>query len=157
MDWKEIKAEYATGDISYRDLAKKHDVSFSTLSKVAKREGWSKLRKQACEKEDAKIASVVGKQNAKRAIKILQVADTLLDKIGSTIDSMDVIDAQSIKQLTSALKDLKDIKGIKSEADMLEQVARIKKLQKEVENTDNDQSKSVVVRIEGGANEAWLK
>ena len=157
MDWKEIKAEYAEGGISYRDLAKKYDVSFSTLSKVAKREGWSKLRLQACEKEDAKIASVVGKKNAKRAVKILKVADKLLDKISDTIDSMDVIDSQSLKHFTSALKDLKDIKGIKSDSDMREQEARIKKLQREADETDSDKGKDVVVRIAGGADGEWLK
>ena len=148
MDWKEIKAEYATGDISYRELAKKYDVSFSTLSKVARREGWSKLRKKACEKEDAKIASVIGKQNAKRAIKIIKVADRLLDKICEQIDAMPVIDAQSLKQLTSALKDLKDIKGVKSDADMREQEARIAKLQRDAE-VGNDETEDITVTLQG--------
>lgn len=157
MDWKRIKAEYIAGGTSYRKLAEKYRVSFSTLRKVAAKEKWTELRNKAEAKEDIKLADSIGTKNANRASKIIDVADKLLDKISETIGMMDTVDTQSLKHLTSALKDLKEIKGFKSEADMREQEARIAKLQREAEENDTDNKKEVVVTIEGGVNNAWLR
>lgn len=157
MDWKSIKAEYIAGGTSYRKLAEKHKVSFGTLRKVAAKEKWTELRNKALAKEDTKMAAEVGKKNAERAIKIIDVADKLLDKIEATVGMMDALDTQGIKQLTSALKDLRDIKGFKSDADMREQEARIAKLQRDAEASNADTEQKVVVTIEGGVNSAWLK
>jgi hypothetical protein len=157
VDWKRIKAEYIAGGTSYRKLAEKYKVSFSTLRKVAAKEKWTELRNRAEAKEDTKLTDSIGEKNAKRASKIIDVADLLLDKIAKTVAAMDVVDSQSLKHFTSALKDLKDIKGFKSEADMREQEARIAKLQKDAEENSGDTSKAVVVRVEGGVDAAWLK
>jgi transposase-like protein len=155
-DWKRIKAEYVAGGTSYRKLAEKYDVSFSTLRKVAAKEKWTELRDRAGAKTDTKIVDSVSEKNANRASKIISVADKLLDKISEIIDDV-VTDTQSIKHLTSALKDLKEIKGFKSDADMREQEARIAKLEKEAEENNPDTQKDIVVRIEGGVNDAWQK
>jgi hypothetical protein len=157
VDWKRIKAEYVAGGTSYRKLAEKYKVSFSTLRKVAAKEKWTELRNRAEAKEDTKLADSIGTRNANRVSKIIDVADMLLDKIAETVKAMDVIDSQSLKHYTSALKDLRDIKGFKSEADMREQEARIAKLQREAEESNNDTNKEVVVRVEGGVDDAWLK
>ena len=137
MDWNIIKAEYVAGGTSYRKLAEKYNVSFTTLQRIAKKENWIGLRQQAEDKTETKIVNSISTKNAKKAEKIIYIADKLLDKISSTIDKMDVIDSQSIKHFTSALKDLKEIKGFKSDADMREQEARIKKLQKDAEKEDD--------------------
>ena len=151
-DWNAIKAEYIRGGTSYRKLAVKFGVSFSTLRGYAEREKWTDLKAQAQQKADIKIVEIVGGQQASRSAKILDVADKLLNKISSTIDAMEVLDSQSLKHFTSALKDLKDIKGIKSDIDLKEQEARIAKLQKEAmaeEKHDNE----IKVTIEGGLEE----
>ena len=132
MDWKRIKAEYIAGGTSYRKLAEKYKVSFSTLRKVAAKEQWTELRNKARTKTDTEIVDSVGTKNAKKAVDIIDVADKLLSKIEAVAEM--VSDPDSIKKLTSAIKDLKDIKGIKSEADMREQEARILKLQKEAQD-----------------------
>lgn len=157
MDWKRIKAEYVAGGTSYRKLAEKYKVSFGTLRKVAAKEKWTDLRSKAVAKEDTKMVNAISEKNANRASKIIDVADKLLDKISNTVDSMDVIDSQSLKHFTSALKDLKEIKGFKSDLDLKEQEARIAKLQKEAEEDTTDAQKDIVVRIEGGVNDAWQK
>ena len=156
-DWKKIKTEYVAGGTSYRKLAEKYKVSFSTLRKVAAKEKWTELRNKAEAKEDTKMVNAIGEKNAARANKIIDVADLLLDRINETIAAMDVIDSQSLKHFTSALKDLKEIKGFKSDADLREQEARIAKLRKEVEDQGADNKKEVVVTIEGGVDNAWLK
>lgn len=133
MDWKKIKAEYIAGGTSYRKLAEKYGVSFSTLKEIARREKWTDLKDKARHKADTKFADLMGEKQANRSAKINDVADALLNKISDTLAMMDVVDSQSIKHFTSALKDIRDIKGIKSDIDLKEQEARIAKLQKDAE------------------------
>ena len=142
MDWKRIKAEYIAGGTSYRKLAEKYKVSFSTLRKVAAKEQWTDLRNKAGAKTDTKIIESISDKDAKKAVNIIDVADKLLSKIEELAEI--VGDADSIKKLTSAIKDLKDIKGIKSEADMREQEARIAKLQKEAQEEAQDKEITIV-------------
>ena len=140
MDWKRIKAEYIAGGTSYRKLAEKYGVSFTTLTRTAQREDWVGLRQQAEDIATTKIVDVVSHKEAEKAVNIIDVADKLLCKLSELMDTV-VIDTQSFKQLTSALKDLKEIKGYKSEADMREQEARIKKLQMEAAFREEDEDK----------------
>jgi transposase-like protein len=136
VDWKQIKAEYIAGGTSYRKLAEKHGVSFSTLRKVAAKEQWTELRNKAGAKADTKLIETLSTKEANKAVSIVGVADKLLEKIAEIADR--VGDPDSIKKLTSAIKDLKDIKGIKSDIDLREQEARIRALEKQTEKTDDD-------------------
>lgn len=145
MDWKQIKSEYIAGGTSYRKLAAKHGVSFSTLKDIARKEKWTDLREQAQHKADTKLTDTIGEKQAARSAKIIDVADKLLDKISNTIDALDVIDSQSLKHFTSALKDIKDIKGIKSDIDLKEQEARIAKLQKEAQAEEKDNEIQIII------------
>ena len=152
MDWKRIKAEYIAGGTSYRKLAEKYNVSFSTLRKVAAKEQWTELRHKAGQKRDTKIINAISDMEAKKAIDIVDVADKLLSKMSELMDAVP-LDTQAMKHLTSALRDLKEIKGIKTEADMREQEARIAKLQKEAEK-DDDAVNEIEVVFKAGE-EAW--
>lgn len=140
MDWKKLKAEYIAGGISYRKLAQKYGVSFSTLRNIAIREKWTELREQANNKSVTKLVESIGEQNGTYNVSINDVADKLLDKITSML-LKEGLTTQSVKHLTSALKDIKDVKGIKSEIDLKEQEARIDKLRKEIESDKVDESK----------------
>lgn len=141
MDWNKIKAEYIAGGTSYRKLAQKHGVSFNTLSGVAIREEWAKLKKQAQNKGTTKMVNTIAKDISKNAVKINDVADKLLDKIVDLLEALEVADSQTIKQCTSALKDIKDIKGLKSDIDIREQEARIDKLRKDAGSNKQDDGK----------------
>ena len=140
MDWNELKAEYIAGGTSYRKLAEKYGVSFNTLSGIAIREEWAKLKKQAQNKSTTKMVNSIANDISKNAVKINDVADKLLGKIVDLLEALEVADSQTIKQCTSALKDIKDIKGVKSEIDLKEQEARIDKLRKDAmeENTEKN-------------------
>lgn len=46
VDYNKIKIEYITGNISYKNLAKKYGIAPSTLMKKARREGWYKQKLQ---------------------------------------------------------------------------------------------------------------
>ena len=155
-DWKKIKAEYIAGGTSYRKLAEKYGVPRSNLERRAKAERWTELRGQAECKAEAKIVNSISEKQASRANKINDVADMLLDKIAEFV-MMGVSDTQGLKHISSALKDLKEIKGFKSELDLREQEARIAKLQREAEANDTDNKKEVVVTVEGGVDNAWLR
>ena len=148
MDWNKLKAEYISGGTSYRKLAKKYKVSFTTLQGVAKREQWVELRRQAQDKCDTKIVNSVASDIAKKSVKINDVADKILDKISLLLDEFEGLDTQSIKHLTSSLKDIKDIKGIKSDIDLREQEARIDKLRKDAEQEQKDAE--IKINICGG-------
>jgi hypothetical protein len=147
VDWKKIKAEYIAGGTSYRKLAEKYGVSFSTLRKVAAKEQWTELRNKTRTKTDTKISDSVSDKEADKAVNIIDVADKLLGKISELMDTVP-LDTQAMKHLTSALKDLKDIKGFKSDADMREQEARIAKLQREAED-DTPEDREVNVTFMG--------
>jgi len=148
-DWKKIKAEYVSTDVSYRKLAEKYSVSPSTLYHRFKREKWADLRKQKNSNFDAKIVESVASQDAKRVVNIQTVADVLLQKIeDGVLDGSLIIDSQSIRQITASLKDLRDIKGCKSELDMQEQIARIDKLRKEAQIEQANKDIRVVIESE---------
>ena len=144
-DWKKIKAEYIRG-VSYRKLADKYGVSFSTIQKVGAKEKWTDLRKKSSRKADEKIVESVASQEAERVNGIQTVADMLLQKISEGVaNGTLIVDTQSIRHITSSLKDLRDIKGYKSELDMQEQIARIDKLRKDVEGDNSDKEIKVTI------------
>lgn len=90
IDWKKIKAEYVNGNVSYRKLADKYSVSFSTFRRVAEREKWTDLRTQCRQKSDIKIVESVSNSQAQRAKRIYNAADRLLAKIEKAIDELDL-------------------------------------------------------------------
>lgn len=150
MDWNSIKTEYITNESSsYRKLAKKYGVSYTTIGEKARQEGWAEERKQFLNKTLSKTLNAISKAQANRASRLQTVADKLLDKIESAVDGFDMaellVDKQALKQLTGALKDIKDIQMIKSEADLREQEARIAKLQKEAEDEKTDNTIEIVI------------
>lgn len=153
MDWKKIKAEYIAGGTSYRKLASKYGVSFSTLRGIAIREKWTELREQASNKSVTKLVESIGEQNGTYKVSINEVADKLLEKISNML-TFEGMGAQGIKQLTSALKDIKEVKGLKSEIDLREQEARIDKLRKDA--MEEQSETSVTVKFEGDI-EKWSK
>ena len=144
-DFKKIKAEYIRG-VSYRKLADKYGVSFSTIQKVGAKEKWTDLRKKSSRKADEKIVESVASREAKRVDGIQTVADMLLEKIKDGVaNGTLIVDSQSIRQITASIKDLRDIKGYKSELDMQEQMARIEKLRKDVEEDGADKEIKVTI------------
>lgn len=137
MDWNKLKAEYIAGGTSYRKLAKKYGVSFSSVRFKAEQEKWTELKAQAQHSANTKIFESIVEDITEQAVSIDNVADDLLEKIKDML-SKEGLTTQSVKHLTSALKDIKDIKGIRSELDIKEQNARIDKLRKEIDGEKKD-------------------
>ena len=150
-DWNKIKTEYITTDTSYRKLAEKHGVGESTLFARASKEKWVEQKEQHQSKTVAKTLDAISKKQVDRATRLITVADKLLNKVESLIESDDkvLLDTQGMKHISGVLKDIKEIQMIRSDKDLEEQDARIAKLRKEAEKEEND-NKDVTIVIEGG-------
>lgn len=147
MDWKNVKAEYIRGGVSYRKLAEKYGVSFSSVRRRAEKENWTDLRTQAEQKLSTKIVEKVASQEAKRVDAFQTLADKLLQHITDNIDLL-ASNATSVKDITVAIKNLREIKGVKHDIDLKEQEARIAKLIKEAEKEEQKDTEIKVI-IEG--------
>lgn len=150
-DWKKIKAEYIQDpSVSYRELAEKHGVSFSTIQKIGASEKWTDLRKKTSRKAEEKIVESAAKAQAKSVDRITTIADMLLDMIQKGIESgdIDISTKRGYRDITGALKDIREIKGMKSDLDIEEQKARIEKLRKEAKE-DTQESTDIKVVITG--------
>ena len=79
MNWDEIKLEYVTSDVSYRDLADKFGVSFSSLSKMAVKDKWAKERKKHRKKVVTKAEQKIVVKKAKELAKEIEIAEAISD------------------------------------------------------------------------------
>lgn len=88
-DWKKIRTEYITTDISYRKLGEKYGVNYSVIGARAREEGWVEQRTQFRNKTHTKTMEKISEKQAKQAAKIGDLADKLLVKLEQAIDELD--------------------------------------------------------------------
>ena len=135
--WQKIKAEYLRGGIGYRALAAKHGVSFSQLQRVALRDKWFDLKRQAEEKAGTRMVEDAADQIAVQQKRISTVADRLLDALEAGIRHGAFVDnTRSIREIAATLKDIKDVQNVRSNLDLREQEARIEKLRREAQRDE---------------------
>lgn len=153
-NWKKIKTEYITTDVSLRKLAAKHNVGESTLFARASKEKWVEQREQHQSKTVAKTLDAISKKQVDRAANLVSVADILLAKVKDLVESDAEVmsDTQSLKHISGVLKDIKEIQMIKSDADLREQEARIAKLQKEAE-AEEKKDNTIIIQFSEGSEE----
>lgn len=159
-DWTKIKTEYITDSkSSYRKLAEKYNVPLATLSRKAKEEEWTKLRKQTEYKVSIKTIDKAIDKKVDRATRLMDVTDKLLNKVEEAIEELStagiVLNANALKQISGTLKDIKEVHGTKNDRDIREQEARIRNLEKQAEATD-DKPNGITIRIAGGE-DSWAK
>ena len=140
-NWVKIRYEYITSTISYRELAAKHNVSFTTLSKRAKREGWADRRKNNDDRITEKALEKFSEEEVVRRQNIIETANTLLDRVDAILMMHAELDPKDVRTLAAALKDIKDCKNC--DADIREQEAKIKNLEKQA----NEESPIVSVEF----------
>ena len=158
MDWKAIKTEYITGNISYRQLAEKYDIPFRTVRNRAQEEQWGAIKsKTRARQEQRTLEKVVEQEStnlAKTDEKYFRILDKLFDKAEELVANTPAWTTNSIKDMATAKKNVKECKNIRSDADIREQEARIKKLDAEVNGENRDAT--IVVHIDDGAGD-WSK
>lgn len=103
IDWIKIRNEYINGNISYRKLAEKHNVSFDTLQIKARKEKWFDAKKEQhdkiAEKVRQKTAEKLAEQEANRLVRISSAADRLLQKIEEATEQLNQFIVESkVKQ-----------------------------------------------------------
>ena len=149
INWAAIKAEYITDPkATYRNLAKKYNVSYVQIGNVGKEEKWVELRKQHLDRTVTKTVAAFERARVNRAKKIQTVADKLLNRIEAMVDG-GVALPKDVRSLVAAVKDLKEIQDVKSELDEKEQRARIANLEKQAKKGET--GNKVVVEITGEA------
>lgn len=177
--WDKIKIEYITSNIAARELAKKYGVSYSTLSKNAKRGQWYTKRKKFKENLEAKVL----RQGLREQSKALAKEIRFLEQIEKHLKNILQDEEQFFKHLvteTSAegdittlerrftkadTKALKEVMNVAREAERMrrslfgvltkpqEESVRIakKRLELEEERIKKDDKKdtSVVIKFDG--------
>jgi len=108
MDWTDIRNEYITTDTSYRKLAEKHNVSFASISNIAKVENWVDLRKQAYDKTITKFIEKSAESEANKQVRNLQRVEELkeqvLDKCFEILPT--VSDTKELRAITQSVLDI---------------------------------------------------
>ena len=148
-DWQDIKTEYITTKTSFRKLADKHGLNKDTIWKKAKEEGWDDLRRQHIDNVQTKILDADTEQKVDRAVRLMTVADKLLEKVEQWVAMDEPITANSIKNLSDAIKNIKEVQMIRTAEDIEEQKARIAKLQKEAESESSNKDPIRVIIDDG--------
>lgn len=169
--WATVRADYIETGLSYSKLAKKHNVSISTLKKRAADEHWTRSRKArnepAVEPEIVEEPAGTGTEPEEptqelvpvgseavivepvdRQQRFMDATDAMMDRILDALTSPEIISPYSMKLLASALRDLREMQGLnKSALDIEEQRARIEKLRSETRNPETPESSAIVVEF----------
>lgn len=126
MKFNKEKAEheYITTNISYRELAKKHEVSRQTIESLGKKEEWTKKRKDYRARLSQNLVEKSMEEDVDKLSNLKTMTDTVIEvakkRVQEYIENEDMkLDAQEIKQYASAIKDLvaiqRDLHGIVNE------------------------------------------
>lgn len=113
VDWLKIKTEYVNGRDSYRTLAKKHDVSESSLTRKAIAEKWKAERDAQRSRIEAKTQQKTAEKIADSESEILAIKSRLklkmYQQIEKRMESVDDLEGQEFRRLVQNYKDMCDI------------------------------------------------
>lgn len=88
-NWKKVKSEYISTDIGYRELAKKHGISFSNLSQRATKEKWVGAKKEYREKTVTKTLSKISNRESTKLASLRSASDKMARVIDKMLDDVD--------------------------------------------------------------------
>ena len=149
VDWKKIKAEYITSDLSYRKLAEKHKVHFRTLAHRAKQEKCVELRQHHIDEIVTESVEIAKEKAIDYKSMLYDLAYKVASDLVSFANEYTISDIVAMglkpKDITGAIKDLEDALHIKPESDIKEQEARIANLRKQA--GDDDSSGEIKITI----------
>jgi len=122
-NWDELKTEYATTDISYRELSEKYGIPLKTLADSGRKNDWVNARRQVRNKVALKTTQLAIDERAKHLANIASSADKMANVIHSVMDDTEQffrridmttgeekiskkVDSKAVRELTAAMKDL---------------------------------------------------
>lgn len=165
--WDELKAEYVTGNMSYRELSEKYKISHSLIMKRAAKEKWTTARKKNGIKVIEKLTNKVNNEKVNKLATIAESADKMADTIHRVMEDTDQFfrrtnlageeivsqkaDTKAMKELASAMKDLtsvlRNVYNIPTEAESISlQIAR-ERLEIEKKNAEREEDMGVTTGI----------
>lgn len=93
IDWKLIKGEYVTSDISLSKIAEKYGVSKSAVQKRSTKEKWAAEKKKQHSRAADKVAKKLSDRNVRKTVndieRVCSAASKLIAKINRAIDEVD--------------------------------------------------------------------
>lgn len=154
-DWDKIKAEYLAGGTSYRKLAEKYGVSFTTLKRKAKQEAWTQKRTQTDHRSEDKIIENISEKKADEATEFLKIIHEANVRLLSAVVNGDVKEAQTVSALARAIKELGAVQGfVFGDYDRREREARIAALKKQAEKEERPEGIKLIIE---GVTDADIK
>lgn len=101
IDWKLIKGEYVTGEISLAKIAKKYSVSASAVQKKSVKEKWAVEKRKQHKKAAEKVAKKLNDKNVRKTVndieRVCSAASKLIAKINRAIDEVDKHEVVTVK------------------------------------------------------------
>lgn len=168
IDWIKIKNEYINGNISYRKLAEKYNISFSALRLVAEKEKWVDLKKEQQHKISTKLAQktadLIVDKEVDRIARITFLADRLSDKLEQAIEELDramvthktkiktveynheIAKGKPTKEVIEEEEKLIEVIGIIDKAGLKQLTAALKDI-KDIQTADNNTDTTTLDRV----------
>ena len=164
INWEKLEVEYITTKTSYAKLAKKHNISKSSIEKYATANSWQKKRRQYCGEVVANSLTRACARDTDRLTKMQEATEkmsevieevfaddkqfrrqimTVTDKDGNlqqTVKLTKKYDSKAIREMVMAVKDLsatiRNIYEIYTENEMQKMVMAYEKMAAENEKLD---------------------
>lgn len=180
VDWLKIRNDYINGGGSYRKLSEQYGVPLRTIAKHAKDEEWQKLKKENCNAIATtlrqKTADAIIESELSRLNRLLNISDSLIDKIERAVTELDVAQVtnkkktrvieyknklNSSKPTKETIEEIEEIREVRSIVDRrgLQQVAVALKAVFDMtagENADTDENDDGFLEaLNGTAGEDW--
>lgn len=137
INWSKVKADYLSGKYTYKQLAEKYKISFSTISKKARKNKWVSLKRKKEEKVaknvQQKLEDIETKEIVKDIDRICDVARKLIDKAEKAIEELDLYNVKE-KTVTKKTKYRTDTK-VKAPVEDVEKTTEKIKIAKGITNT----------------------
>lgn len=112
--WKDIRARYEQGGISYAELSRQFDVPASVIGKHAKREDWGGNRRQYAKRRSHGNLDGVTE-------RLIAIASDMVNK---TADG-EQMDVKTLKELTAVLKELNNLSKNRDEVKEVNPLVRV--------------------------------
>lgn len=98
-DYDSMYYEYITTDVSFRQLAEKHDASFSSVAAYARRHGWDEKRAQYQALENEKAIEKIAEKRVRKVAEIesdaFEIIHAAILQFGLSLEDRWVTDPES--------------------------------------------------------------
>lgn len=126
-EWRKVRMEYVKGKTTHAQLAKKYNISESTLYKRASLERWTQKKKKLDRKVEEKTLERVAEARARELEKLAAISDRVDDILDAVVDAVGKLtvrkhdDMRGLESLTKAvqisLQTKRDLYSLPNETD----------------------------------------